>query len=713
MANAIVLAEHVELDVASLYRPPAFGGGLVSRPRLVERLLDPSQPPLAAMTAPAGYGKTTLLAEWAERDTREVSWIALDRAHDDDPSLLAAAVATALNRPGPFALVLDDVQVLRSLGARNVLSALVDQVPPGSRLVLSSRTTPPLPIGRLRAQRSLVELGPRDLAMTVAEATGLLAAEGVRPPGDAVEGLVAATDGWPAPLYLAALSLREHGHQPGEKQFTARDSAVRQYVNDAVLSDLSAEAADLLARTSILDKLSGSLCDAVLRCERSGRLLDELGTHRLLLVPLDRAGDWYRCPAMLRETLARDLQRDDPTAALELRRRAAEWYEAHDDGERAIDQAVASGDVVRAGELLWQHAPSFVAKGRRSTVRRWLAGFADRQIAADPRLALVSACSAFADGDLDGVERWQASAHGRLRDVRPREATGETAAVANAMRAVAACAGLETLAEEAASARRQMPGDSPWGSLCYFMEGAALHLVGEPERAEALLEEGARRGAVIAPGPHTLCLAQLALMAGDRGDWEGAAALAARARVQVEHYGLDDYPTSALVFAASAAARARCGRVDESQDDVRHALRLLDELAGFIPWFVAEVRVALAIAVLRLGDVSLARELIADARRNARRVRESDLLANRIREAEASAAAAAAAAIPARASLTAAELRVLRFLPTHLSFREIAGRLYVSANTVKTQAHAVYGKLDASSRSQAVARAAELGLLDM
>jgi LuxR family maltose regulon positive regulatory protein len=218
---------------------------------------------------------------------------------------------------------------------------------------------------------------------------------------------------------------------------------------------------------------------------------------------------------------------------------------------------------------------------------------------------------------------------------------------------------------------------------------------------------------VVAPAPHTLCLGQLALMAADRGDWEGAGSLAARARSQADHFGLRDCPTSALVFAASAAIRARRGQADEARDDVRHAQRLLNRLVDFAPWYLAEVKVALARAELRLSDVPSARELIDGARRDARRVPDSPLLAGWISELQASADAASPATLAVPMSLTTAELRILGFLPTHLSFREIAGRLFVSANTVKTQAHAVYRKLDASSRSQAVARAAELGLLDL
>jgi LuxR family maltose regulon positive regulatory protein len=202
-------------------------------------------------------------------------------------------------------------------------------------------------------------------------------------------------------------------------------------------------------------------------------------------------------------------------------------------------------------------------------------------------------------------------------------------------------------------------------------------------------------------------------MAAERGDWDAGSSLAARARAQVGHNGLDCCPTSALVHAVSATVRARRGQVCEAHDDVRRAIRLIDALPDFAPWYTAEVRVALARAALRLSDVVTARDLIAGARRDLRRIGDAGLIGDWIAELEAGAGAASASALPGPAALTTAELRILGYLPTHLSFREIAGRLYVSANTVKTQAHAVYRKLDASSRSQAVARAAELGLLDV
>jgi LuxR family maltose regulon positive regulatory protein len=217
---------------------------------------------------------------------------------------------------------------------------------------------------------------------------------------------------------------------------------------------------------------------------------------------------------------------------------------------------------------------------------------------------------------------------------------------------------------------------------------------------------------VAAPNVQTLCLAQLALLAGERDDWETGAAFAARAVAQVGHYGLAEYPTSALVFAVSALVRTRRGRVKEAQEDAREAKRLLAQLTDFVPWYESETRIVLARAALRLSDAAGARDLLAGAARFVRRSPGAAVLQTWIDDAMAQAQAAGLSATPVPVALTTAELRILTFLPTHLSFREIASRLYVSANTVKTQAHAVYRKLNAASRSEAVARAAELGLLD-
>ena len=209
-----------------------------------------------------------------------------------------------------------------------------------------------------------------------------------------------------------------------------------------------------------------------------------------------------------------------------------------------------------------------------------------------------------------------------------------------------------------------------------------------------------------------LCLAQLGIMALDEEDAPAGAIWVGRARRQVERVGLRDVPLCALVFAASALERALQGRVDQAQGDLRHGTWLLAQVVGFAPWYEAETRVVLARAALRLGDVVGGRTLLAEASRLAGRVAGAPVLDAWLHATWDRAASFSAAAVLGPSALTTAELRVLSLLPTHLSFREIAGRLHVSANTVKTQAHAVYRKLDASSRTEAVTRARDVGLLD-
>jgi LuxR family maltose regulon positive regulatory protein len=353
-----------------------------------------------------------------------------------------------------------------------------------------------------------------------------------------------------------------------------------------------------------------------------------------------------------------------------------------------------------------------VRHGRNGIVRRWLSSFTSDEIATHPTLALAAAHSHLARGELDAALRWESSARRALHETPPGKRSAALEAGVAILRAAIAGDGVIRMGEDAARARELVPEDSPARSICCLLAGVASHLTGDRDGAQRSLEEGVRRAAVAAPNVQTLCLAQLALIAAEREDWETGVACAARASAQMQHYRLDEYPTSALVFAASAVVRARRGRIAEAQEDMREARRLLGMLTDFIPWYEAETRIALAQAALRLSDVVGARELLGDASRFAQRVPDAIVLRHWIDAMRAQVDAVSASNVGGPASLTDAELRVLVFLPTYLSFREIASRLYVSANTIKTQAHAVYRKLDAASRSEAVERAAEIGLIE-
>jgi LuxR family maltose regulon positive regulatory protein len=255
-------------------------------------------------------------------------------------------------------------------------------------------------------------------------------------------------------------------------------------------------------------------------------------------------------------------------------------------------------------------------------------------------------------------------------------------------------------------------GDSPWRALACLLCGTANALAGERAAAVRRLEEGAHRAAVTAPHLHALCLTQLAVLELADDEWEAAAALVARARSQVDRYSLGADAASALVFATSAAVRARRGRIEDARADFTEAARLRERLTDFAPWYEAELEILMARAAVRLGDVAGARDLLSRAARHVSRAGDAPVLAAWLEEARRQCDAAGGGASAEMSSLTVAELRILGYLPTHLSFREIAERTYVSANTVKTQANAVYRKLDVSCRSEAVTRAREIGLID-
>jgi LuxR family maltose regulon positive regulatory protein len=697
-------------------RPRAFGPGLVERARLVRRLMDAREVPLALLMAPAGYGKTTTLLEWARCDRRPFAWVALDPG-DNDPDHLLASVArsTGALRPRGSAsvLVLDDVQVLRSPAALEALTSVVGRPPAGCQLVLASRSEPPLPLGRLRANREVLELTTRDFVMTHREAGELLERACVDLGAAEVDALVQRTEGWPAGLYLAALSLRDQADPSAAvASFGGDDVLVSDYVADAVLADLSDAQITFLLRTSVLDRLSGPSCDAVLCARGAAKKLKKLARANVLLVALDRTDDRYRYHGMLAQALRAELRRREPELEPELHRRASRWHAEHGDVDAAIRHAAKARDVRLAGDLLWANVLRYVAEGREGAVRRWLEHFTEEQTASYAPLALAAAHAHLARGERDLAEYWTAAAVRALRCARADEATASLEAGVAVTRGAIARDGVVCMRDDAERAYELEADNSPWRSLDCQLEGTARHLLGERERAGTLLREGARRGVIAAPSVSALCLAQLSLLARESGDRHDSPELAARARAQVERFRLSDQPGMSLVLAVSALARAQLGQVDAAKVDAGAATRLLERLVDGAPWYRAEVSIVLARAMLTLGDVAAARALVDRAAPAVRAVPDAAVLVAWLDDARARIDTFSASAAAAPATLTAAELRILRLLPTHLSFREMGSQLYVSANTVKTQAQAVYRKLDASSRSEAVARARDFGLLD-
>jgi LuxR family maltose regulon positive regulatory protein len=718
--------------------------GFVPRRRLVRRLIASRRASLVLLAAPTGFGKTCLLSEWSEVDERPFAWVTLQKS-DNDVAQMAARITQALAaidntgstgrsrlgerglledgtglpgalrlleaQPQPLVIVLDDAHVLESSDALDALRLLAGHLRYGSQLALGSRVQPSLHLGLLRAHHQLVELRAGDLTMTQSEATMLLGGAGLSLDPEHIATLVRRTEGWPAALYLSALSLRDDPDTAEAVDgFAGDDGVLSDYLREELIGGLSSEEASFLRRTSILDQLSSSLCDAVLGCSDSALLLDDLARRHLLLTPLDRTDDWYRCHGLLREMLLRELRRSEPGAVCELHARASCWHSEHSDPDRAVAHAVSGDDAQRAGVLFWSNLPRYMDRRREELVLGWLGAFTEAEIAGDPALSLFEAHRHLSAGDLAQAEHWAAAAAASLSGSKQPPEVDSLRAGVLLIESVVAREGIVRMGEDATSAFELESEHSPWRAVCRLYQGISSHLTGEPVRARELLDDGVHRSATM-PGVESLCHAQLAIIALGEDDWELAEERSLQATALIERHDLAETPGAALVFAVAALVRAQLGRADGAKELLRQATRLLRSSDHYAPWYGEETRIMLARAAARLTDMRRARTLLAEASRAARRVPDAPVLNAWLDEALGELDSGAAAALEGSSLLTLAELRILRFLPTHLSFREIGDRLHVSTNTVKSQAHAVYRKLDASSRSEAVARASSVGLI--
>jgi LuxR family transcriptional regulator, maltose regulon positive regulatory protein len=436
-------------------------------------------------------------------------------------------------------------------------------------------------------------------------------------------------------------------------------------------------------------------------------MLEELWRSNVMLTAVDRGHQRFRLHPLFKDALTAELRRADPDLEPALHRRASDWLERHGDLDGAIGHAAAGGDLGRTGELLCANLAGLLAAGRNAEVRAWLGCFGPEQIEASAPLALAAAHSCLMRGEVDRARAWRLHAEAAAAAQQMPSLDGAEAIV----EAMAAATSTDAMRAAAARACELEPEHSPWRPYGELLLGTALHLSGDRDGAAATLERGVALACTRAPAIASLCLAQLAMLAIEQDDWQTAAEVADRGLAVADSPGLVASPISALVFAAAAATEAHRGHVDAAKRDLRHGTELLAALGDFIPWYGAETRIMLARAAVGLADTVRARTLLAEASRLARRTCGAVIFQHCFEQAWAQIDSLAEATLAGPSSLTIAELRILRFLPSHRSFREIAERLDVSVNTVKTQAHAIYRKLDAASRSEAVARASRAGLL--
>ena len=345
--------------------PPATGKAVV-RTALLNRLCSTADGTIVTIVAPAGFGKTTLLAQWAERDRRPVLWLDLE-PEDDDPEILEPRIDELAGRPGVLTLV-DDVHVLRSPAALAALERLLGQTAQGTSFALAARRPPALPLARLRAEGRLLEVGMDELTLKDREAETLLRRAGVLLPRQETAALAERLEGWPAALFLAALSVRSGAQAStvgGDDRFLA------DYLDTEHLACLSSAQRKFALQTSVLAELTSEECDSLLARSDSAQMLESLEGAGVA-VPLDHQRRRYRYPRIVRDLLSRELERSEPEQARALHRAAAGRAVEIGALEQALEHAAAAGDVGRVAELAERLAVTACGRGRLDALERWL-----------------------------------------------------------------------------------------------------------------------------------------------------------------------------------------------------------------------------------------------------------------------------------------------------------------------------------------------------
>jgi LuxR family maltose regulon positive regulatory protein len=566
-------------------------------------------------------------------------------------------------------------------------------------------------MARLRVEGRLLEIGPEDLSLDLEQAASLLLGAGMELSDEVVAALHEKTEGWPVGLYLAALSVQAGGSvSEAPPALGGDDLLVSEYLHLELLSRLPAKQVRFLTRSAVLERMCGGLCDAVLQEKDSAETLRRMQRSNQLLVPLDRQAEWFRYHHLFREMLLMELRRKDPDLEPSLLRRAAVWNEGHGNHEEALEYFLSAGDEDAVAQLLGKLAIPMYREGRISTVMRRFEWLQERGPIDRFPLVAVQASFLFAlTGHAAEAERWaDAPSAEHLGTLSPDDAM-LTEALSMSLRAALCRRGVEAMRSDAEGAIRTF--GRAFGTP-YLLRGIAILLSGDLEGADRAFEEAAEVEEALGETVDlVLALAERSIVAIMRGAWEEAEGFAARARSIVRDAHLEDYATSALVYAASARVAVHGGDAASARGYLVQAQRLRGQLTHAIPHIAVQTRLELARAYVGLDEIAGARTLLREIDDLLRRRPDLGTLGEQ-RDELRSQLAMHGSAHPGFQTLTTAELRLIPYLSTHLSFREIGEVLYLSPHTVKSQAISLYRKLGVSSRSEAVRSSREVGLLE-
>jgi LuxR family transcriptional regulator, maltose regulon positive regulatory protein len=682
-----------------------------------------------------------LLSQWvagvedASADVR-VGWLSLDSS-DNDPVWFWMYVIAALQKASPgvgrralelltmgadplrvvlptllndissivgqVVLVLDDYHVVVSRQVQEQMVFVIDRMPATLRLVLATRSDPMLPLGRLRGSGDLLEVRTDDLRFADTEAAQFLNdVLGLDLTDAEIQVLCRRTEGWVAGLYLAALSLAGRSDTATFIETFAGDNRhVVDYLMAEVVDSQPPQLRSFLLHTSILQRLSGALCDSVLETTGSASVLERVERENLFLVPLDLSRQWYRYHHLFGELLRTELGRSEPGLVRILHRRAAAWFEAEDLFDEAVRHMIAAGDVERSADLIAADWVNEFNTGGLSTVSGWLDLLPPQSVSRDCRLSVARAWIALTVGQVDAARFWidaiEAEYATRTTD---ENAIGAQLAVLRAFH------GFKTgdvggALEEARRAVELDLGDAPLArSGAYCIYGSALYFSGSTDEAEVAFRRAEQVAAQAGDWRNRICaLGYLAVTAAERGQLDDAENHIRRATGSGVMLAAGEHFVDAMVSLAAAIVLSVRGDWAAAAD-AAHAAVVSARHGGGVP-DTAKALSTRAEILEHVGDQQTAAALRKEARMLLAGAERGD-----------GAAPALHNQVPAAGEeLTPKEFEVLRLLATKLSRREIGERLYVSINTVKTHQRAVYRKLGVANRRSAVERAEQLGLV--
>ena len=719
---------------------PGARPGTVARRRVVSRLLE-GNAQVVTLIAPPGYGKTTALALWAARESRPVAWLTLDDL-DNDPAVLVRSLVASLARIGPMdpsilrtpasrdrilgaavprlvsdvhrwqqpaVLVLDDAHRVEGQASLDALTALLDHLPSNLSVAVAGRSEPALPLGRLRGRRDLLEIGPEQLALDVEETGALARATGCTLGDDAVRELHRRTEGWPVGVYLAALACRRTGPDAGVSiAVTGGDQYIASYLASELGRAIGEEDLLFLMRTAVVEIVTPGLAEVLSGMADAGPRLASIARRHLLIQVVGRRPLAYRYHNLLRDFLLEELDRREPGRASALHRIAADWYRDSANLDLAIAHAFAGDDLDTAASLIETAGPPLHDRSHLATVERWLGRLTTSDFERHPTVGVLAG--------------WVHLLAGRPAEaIRMAEIVDQTDPTtlpdADAfepqramLRAVMCPDGPRRALAEASFAVGRARPDSQWRSNALWLLAASEAMLGDVDAAEQSLDEAiadASYGAHLSVG----AWARQASLKMRRGDWDGAAVAADEALRRLFNSQYEDVLPALSVLAVNARIEAHRGDIDRARELLVEAQLVRPLASHAAPWLSVAALLDLTRAYLAISDPAGAQMALREAEQIVRRRPALGTLTDDLIEIRRHLSGSTATLVGSSA-LTNAELRILPLLPTYLSFQEIADRLGVSRNTVKTHAMSIYGKVWATSRGEAVERAVALGLLE-